>query len=413
MMAINQLIARSGAENYERIRKGFYQRPEEKQANRLRELQLETAEYGLESQKQADQIDKQQFMVDQMTKGADFVLSGATPEEKAGRYARTMDYFDKVGLSTPEMPRQYSLEVERNLQMFQSKVKAASPTGKLAQDLKRGVITQEQYEQAATGKQTTTEFERLLATSDKSEAEKDLIREQRLAKLTAGSGFAIAVGADGEVTMVSGGGGELTKAQKGKARNAFINKTIQARKFVKLSNRVMQSVGENASQLGVVGAIARLGDEVKSIAKNVSSEFGVDVSGVSNNAGDYNFGSLASESAAFKTNALSLALIFASASGLGEGRALTNKDVQRAIDAIGASTNSPEQLISRIGAVQQNLQESLQIEAEERKYEFGGIPEISQPDIPSKQAIQIREDFRSGKITREQAKEKLNALGGK
>jgi len=158
--------------------------------------------------------------------------------------------------------------------------------------------------------------------------------------------------------VVSGGGEELTKAQQGKARDRFINKTVKARQFVKLSNRVMENVAKNASQLGVVGAIARIGDEVKSVAKNIGSEFGIDVTGVSNNIGDYEFGSLASESAAFKTNTLSLALIFASASGLGEGRALTNKDVQRAIDAIGASTNSPDQLFSRMRAIQQNLHDS-------------------------------------------------------
>jgi len=169
---------------------------------------------------------------------------------------------------------------------------------------------------------------------------------------------------------------ELTNSQRGKAVQNFTDKKVASRKFVTLSNKIIDGVKNNAAKLGVVGAISRIAGEVKSIAQNISSQFGVDTSEISREIDDYNFGNLASASAEFKTDTLTLALIFASATGLGEGRALTNKDVQRAIDAIGASTNDAGQLIARMKTIQKNLDDSLWIEAEEGDFDYQGIPEM-------------------------------------
>ena len=76
-----------------------------------------------------------------------------------------------------------------------------------------------------------------------------------------------------------------------------------------------------------------------------------------------------------------------------EGRALTDKDVQRAIDAIGASTNDPDQLISRINAVQKNLVRGLKIEAREKKFDWEPIPEYKPKGEPKE--ITSQEEYDS------------------
>lgn len=199
-----------------------------------------------------------------------------------------------------------------------------------------------------------------------SDFKKGLITKEQMVESLSKKGMAMSVDpTTGEIIMTEGGPGALTAAQRGKAADTFTNKVISGEKFVVLSNEIMDSVANNAAQIGVTGAIARLGDEIKSAAQNLVS-LGVDTSEISNELKDYDFGSLASESAEFKTNALTLALIFASATGLGEGRSLTNQDVQRSLDSIGASTNSPEQLRSKLMASQKNIDRALQIEAKHR-----------------------------------------------
>ncbi len=52
-MGIYDRIAESGGQNYENIRQGFYQRPEEVRANKLADLQLSNAEMKSREYRQA------------------------------------------------------------------------------------------------------------------------------------------------------------------------------------------------------------------------------------------------------------------------------------------------------------------------------------------------------------------------
>jgi len=140
-------LAQFGPALYETIRKGFYQRPEEKQANRLAQLQTETLEYGLESKKKADVMARQKFSMEVMTKGANHVLS-ATPEQMPGRYAQVLQDMGKMGVDTSQMPQQFTPDVHEKLKMFREKAKPLSPAGKLARDVETGVLTQEQADLA-------------------------------------------------------------------------------------------------------------------------------------------------------------------------------------------------------------------------------------------------------------------------
>src|SRR3990167_3099000 len=241
----------------------------------------------------------------------------------------------------------------------------------------RNKITVEEKKSPREDKQSDSEFERLLESSGFSAEKKQELRATRLTKMAqGGSGFALSVDKDGNVMISEDGAGGLTKAHASKALAEFKTRRVNARKFINLSNSVMDSVSGNATQLGVTGAIARVADEVKSVAQNIGNEFKIDTSEVSKSIDDYDFGSLPAQSAKFKTDTLTLALIFAVATGLGEGRSLTNQDVQRSIDSIGASTNSPSQFIARIKTIQKNMDAALRIESDEWGYEYEGIPEL-------------------------------------
>lgn len=223
-------------------------------------------------------------------------------------------------------------------------------------------------------KQGTSEFERLLKSSDYSSEQKAHIRKLRISSIASGDGFSIISDGKGGFTMTKGPGG-MTAVQEGKARADYINKEISARKFVSLSNKMIDRLadaGEANPKLGITGAIAKFGDEIAATWRNLQA-LGISVEeGTSMNLDDYDLGkieTLASENAAFKTNVLSLALIYASAAGLGEGRALTDKDLQRAINAIGGSTNSAAQFRARNRELQDFLDMGLRVESRVRGYE--------------------------------------------
>ncbi|GJM17469.1 MAG: hypothetical protein DHS20C13_27960 [Thermodesulfobacteriota bacterium] len=220
--------------------------------------------------------------------------------------------------------------------------------------------------------QTTSEFERLLNSSNLNEEGRQKLRTQRLNKLISGDGVSFESDGKGGVSFSSGG----NKNKSVKERKEVKDLRVKTRRFLSQSNKVLASVKNNSKQLGVVGALARVGGEIKSTVQNFANANGIDMSEVSRDINSYDYGDLAAESAGFKTQLFSVALLFASASGLGEGRALTDKDVQRAIDNIGGSTNDPNQLISRIQSVQETLVDNVRILSEESDLEFKDLPEF-------------------------------------
>ncbi len=216
-------------------------------------------------------------------------------------------------------------------------------------------------------KEAGTEFERLLATVDLDEEQKSGLRKQRLAKFASAdpNTLVIAFDENGNPIVSMGGADELTKVQAGKAKAAFIDKRIESRKFHSLGKRVLKNAREQPAQLGVTGWAGRTIGDVKAIARNLglSSE----LEEISMDFDDYNFGSLAASSAAYKTNALTLGVMWALATGIGKGR-MSDKDVQHGITAVGGGTQDIEQLEARLTQVFRTLDEDLRIESEERGY---------------------------------------------
>ena len=189
---------------------------------------------------------------------------------------------------------------------------------------------------------------------------------------------------DGTVIM-QGEAGDLTKSQQGKQKMDFTDKRIATRQFVELSNKVIEGALETPEKLGFTGFVSRIAGEVKGIASNIS-KLGIDTSEVSKDIESFNFGNLAGQSAEFKNDVLNLALIFVAGSALGKGGRVSDKDVQIAIDNIGASTNDVNQLVARLSAQQQTLVNGLKIEADEKKIPWEDIPlkdfKRTTPDVP-------------------------------
>jgi hypothetical protein len=147
----------------------------------------------------------------------------------------------------------------------------------------------------------------------------------------------------------------LTPSDASKLLKEFDTEKVNFNRVQSLKNRILDQVKNNSTQLGVVGAIAELGEEARSSIYNAIDATGVDLKTLTKKSiDDYVLPkSLAAASATTKTNLFSLALLYASMIGLGEGRSLTDTDVERAIDALGAGSNSFEILNAKLNAIEQ------------------------------------------------------------
>jgi hypothetical protein len=235
-------------------------------------------------------------------------------------------------------------------------------------------------------KQTTTEFERivrhLVDEGTINEQQANDLYLQKAKYSGKGQSTILTQNKDGSVSFITGTGPEaidlLTSSQKGREISDFKNRRAASTGFVNVSNKWIEDIKERPEKLGLTGLVSRLGDEFTSVAQNAARA--LNTAGVSVDMNDYDFGSLAAESAASKAVAFDLALMWAHASGLGQGR-MSDRDVQNAVNQIGANTNSPEQLVKRLRAIQGTLDDTLQAHADEWGFEYKSIrPELPQDE---------------------------------
>ena len=123
------------------------------------------------------------------------------------------------------------------------------------------------------------------------------------------------------------------------------NKEISTRNFVNSANNVIQMLGEeediNTFVANFAGKADDLIQEGAALWREISPE-------VSTNIESYKgvFDGLGIESSRFQSATFGLALQYAAASGLGEGRSLTDADIERAIRAIGSDRSDPAAIIA-------------------------------------------------------------------
>lgn len=134
-----------------------------------------------------------------------------------------------------------------------------------------------------------------------------------------------------------------------------INQQKQAAiRVTRLSNRIVEVLGNDASPLAIVGFISRMGNSVTEQARAVAQSFGIEF-----DESNFNFDAFpetAVKSTQTRSNVLSLAFAVAKAR---EGGRLTDKDVQRALNTIGAGSGSTLQMRAALGEVVTDVIQSI------------------------------------------------------
>lgn len=183
-----------------------------------------------------------------------------------------------------------------------------------------------------------------------------------------------------------------TPAQLGVDRNSLVSvrdTRIAARQAIESANDIQRLVAGRPDLLGVAGRIARLTDDVAAQAVGLANLTGLNVT-ASRDPSAYaeafrEMGGTAAESAQVQSAIVNMAFAAAAASGQ-SGRSVSDKDVERFVKEIGASTSSPNTFISVLESFKERVDRNYQIAAEETLGErqeslLGRSPMAAQPPL--------------------------------
>jgi len=173
----------------------------------------------------------------------------------------------------------------------------------------------------------------------------------------------------------------FSDANARKERKEFEDLEISTMNFHDIKDRLEQVGEETPSAMGLSGWAARSVNEVKSAAANFATMTFTNKEGKKERLFDpstldmdsYDWDDISFESAGMKANIFQAAIVYAGAIGLGEGRALSDKDLQLAINTVGGSTNSLGQLKSRLKETSRALVGNLENTAKVRSRRTGNI----------------------------------------
>ena len=211
-----------------------------------------------------------------------------------------------------------------------------------------------------------SQMEGFLEKSGLSEEEKTEYRQSWLDSQLANKGFEI-VHTDKGTTIRQGGSPKGTEKLDAKFKE---NKAV-VMKYNSLANKIISGLKKNPTTAGLSGTLQRLAGSIKSQAKNLGMLTGLNAEEYDKIANKENYdlsvfkipkGISGAAAAAYQTNMFTLALMYAGASGLGEGKALSDADVKNAMRAIGADSQDPEAVIAKIQTSGMNLIENFRID---------------------------------------------------
>ena len=263
-------------------------------------------------------------------------------------------------------------------------VDAKSNIGDLAQDFRNGLITAETFDSGIRGlKQGTSEFERLLADSPMKESEKVAIRGLRLKSMLDGNnGFMITSDGSGGMTISEGmSNSALTASAQSKVQKEFTDKSVAADEFMFVSNKFIEDAIQAPTAGGFAGTIASLGNEFTSAMKNTAKLLGVgDADGKLTEDGavgrvltdDSLWGDQANLNQVQRGRILDMAIAYSGIKGQ-TGKALSDADLKRALEQVGAGTNNPMSIVSKLADIQENVDASLRIGAHHHNLEYDGL----------------------------------------
>ena len=228
-------------------------------------------------------------------------------------------------------------------------------------------------------KQTTSEFERLLESSNMTEQKKSELRATRLTRLANGEkGMSLISDGAGGFALTQGNvaSGSITGNQQGKREVELSEKKIGVEQFHNLVGETIELLEKNPDATTVVAAITKFGVNIAQEARALARNANIDIGKVNLDPDSFtgDFGSLAGASRAQKTMGLQLALALAVSAGQ-TGRGLSDKDLARFIDQTGMDESDPRLIIQNLKQLDRNNQENHKIRHQNvlPDQEFGGF----------------------------------------
>ena len=179
-----------------------------------------------------------------------------------------------------------------------------------------------------------------------------------------------------------------TGAPGGFTKTTFTKFKDRVAKFNTLSRsaeELINKLQESPDAATTVGLLAGFGNRIKTESIALARQAGLKIDsideGLARFGGVLDAGGLAGKAKVFRTGVLSVALQFAGVSGLGQGRALTDKDVERAIGLVTGGSVDPiiiaDTLTSGLQFLRFGLEESARVEG----FEFGGNIQLRDFDV--------------------------------
>ena len=200
----------------------------------------------------------------------------------------------------------------------------------------------------------TTLIERALQNSNMNPKQQEQFWAAYLANQAAGNGMQMTVSPDGTVKMTQGNIKSTNELPKD-----LIDQKAKTLQFIMVKNNLVEKLKGDKTVAGLTGGVQKLGGELSALAKNTATLLGVSGNDFAKYSADLRSAANSLEvpegagvsAAAYRSTMFQLSLIYASAAGLGEGRALTDADVERAKDAILMNSNNPNQIAGALNAL--------------------------------------------------------------
>jgi len=175
------------------------------------------------------------------------------------------------------------------------------------------------------------------------------------------NGFTVFDEKGNPIVTTGDAGSVITKSQSGKQQVDLQEFEIATRQALSTANELKNTVAETPEALGASGELTKTLEGWANQARNFANITGVEVAAsLDPNKYDFEKAGIGSQNAVLKSNAVKLAFAAASASGQ-TGKSVSDKDVERFLEQIGAGLQSPKQFSRVIDSFTNGLKKDFRI----------------------------------------------------
>lgn len=181
-----------------------------------------------------------------------------------------------------------------------------------------------------------------------------------------------------------------TASQRGKLQIELNDQAAAVQSFGDNGRKLIEKMVESPDANTSVATLARYGRYMKNEAEALGRQAGLQSETVDSltDKFDSKLEALGLDSAEMKAGVMAIALNVAAASGLGSGRALTDKDIDRALSLVGGNMNDPvgmraimTQTFDQLSTSVNNRATAQKIKIPELNNPFSSEPENRKPDF--------------------------------